>query len=170
MMLSLFGDAIVAVLLIATISYAAMLNGRLAVLRGDRAKFDELIQGLTAAAQRAESGIAGLKVAAEDVGRRLERKIEEGQSLRDDLSYMLERGSLIADRLEGTIRARRDGGKADLPPERKRDPKDPQPRLDPARPLRADLRIDAAAEDSGAPRGATPSRAERELLRALTGR
>ena len=61
MMLSLFGDAVVAVLLIATIGYAAVLNRRLSVLRGDRAKLEELIQGLTVAAQRAEAGIAGLK-------------------------------------------------------------------------------------------------------------
>ncbi len=100
MMLSLFGDVVVAALLVTTIAYAAVLNRRLGVLRNDRDKFQELIQGLTVAAQRAEAGIAGLKLAAEDVGRRLEKKIEEGQGLRDDLSYMLERGGGVADRLE----------------------------------------------------------------------
>ncbi len=154
MMLSLFGDAVVALLLVTTISYAAVLNRRLGVLRGDRAKLEELIQGLTAAAQRAESGIAGLREAAEDVGRSLEKKIDQGKSLRDDLSYMLERGGGIADRLEGTIRARRDDGAE--PQERKR-----EGRLD--FPSRTEPR---AAVDGPA----APSRAERELLRALSTR
>ena len=54
-MLSLFGDAIVALLLIATIGYSAVLNRRLGVLRNDRDKLEVLVRGLTVAAQRAES-------------------------------------------------------------------------------------------------------------------
>jgi len=159
MMLSLFGDIVVAALLVTTIAYAAVLNRRLGVLRNDRDKFQELIQSLTVAAQRAEAGIAGLKLAAEDVGRRLEKKIEEGQGLRDDLSYMLERGGGVADRLEGTIRARREAATPEAAPERKREPKaEPPPRA----PVRVEPKIAVEA--------ATPSRAERELLRALGGR
>lgn len=168
MMLSLFGDAIVAVLLVATISYAAVLNQRLAVLRGDRVKLEELVLGLTVAAQRAEAGIGQLRAAAEDVGRGLERRIEQARSLRDDLGYMLERGGPVADRLEGTIRARRDETKTEVKPdhktegtERKREPK-----LDTG--ARAEPRIAAAADDAA--RGPAPSRAERQLLRALAGR
>jgi hypothetical protein len=163
MMLSLFGDAVVALLLVATIGYAAVLNRRLGVLRGDRAKLEELVQGLTVAAQRAEAGIHGLKAAAEDGGKRLESTIGEAQSLRDDLTYLLERGASIADRLEGTIRARRDGAKPE-PYERKREAK-----LDP--PQRVQPRLGMApAEEGGAPRALAPSRAERDLLRALAGR
>ena len=164
MMLSLFGDAVVALLLIATISYAAVLNARLGVLRNDRAKLEELVNGLTAAAQRAEAGIAGLKEAADDGGQRLAKKIEQAQTLRDDLTYLIERGGSIADRLEGTIRARRDGAKPETA-ERKR-----EPRLDP--PSRAEPRLGAASPgDEGAPsRVLAPSRAERDLLRALAGR
>jgi len=163
MMLSLFGDAIVAVLLIATISYAAVLNARLAVLRGDRAKLEELVRGLTVAADRAEAGIAALKAAAEDVGRRLEKRTEEGRGLRDDLAYMIERGVAIADRLEGGIRARREDATLDSPAERKREPKiDLAPRQTPA--------PEAKTEAAAAPRAAAPSRAERELMRALSGR
>lgn len=158
MMLGLVGDAIVAVLLVATIFYAAMLNRRLGVLRGDRAKLDELIQGLSVAAERAEAGIAALKAATEDVGRGLERKIEQGRGLRDDLTYMIERGGGIADRLEGTIRARREGPT----PERRRE-RDPKLDLVPRAPVPAEPKV---ATDGAA----APSRAERELLRALSGR
>lgn len=163
MMLSLFGDAVVAVLLIATISYAAVLNARLGVLRGDRAKLEELVQGLTVAAGRAEAGIAALKAAADDVGRRLEKKTEEGRGLRDDLTYMIERGVAIADRLEGGIRARREDAMLDAATERKREPK-----IDLA--PRAAHTAEAKTDGAGAPRASAPSRAERELMRALSGR
>ncbi|HUK60763.1 MAG TPA: DUF6468 domain-containing protein [Stellaceae bacterium] len=160
MMLSLFGDAVVCLLLIVTISYAAILNRRLSVLRGDRAKLEALVAGLTVAAQRAEAGIAGLREASEDSGRRLEKQIELGKTLRDDLHYMLERGGQIADRLEGTIRARRDVARPD-PADKKREPKlETPPRAEPR----------AAAPEAGAARTVAPSRAERELLRALASR
>jgi hypothetical protein len=163
MMLSLFGDAIVAVLLIATISYAAVLNARLGVLRGDRVKLEELVRGLTIAADRAEAGIAALRAAADDVGRRLEKKTEEGRGLREDLTYMIERGIAIADRLEGGIRARREDAVIEAPSERKREPKiDLAPRPAPA--------PEPKTEQPAAPRAAAPSRAERELMRALSGR
>jgi glutamine synthetase type III len=156
MMLSLFGDAVVAALLVATISYAAVLNRRLSVLRGDRVKLEELVQGLTVAAQRAEAGVTGLREAAEDVGRGLERKIEQAKSLRDDLTYMLDRGTGIADRLEGTIRARRSAE-----PEKREAKADSPPSGEPRAVPPADgVRLGPAA----------PSRAERELLRALAGR
>lgn len=164
MMLSLFGDAVVALLLIATISYAAVLNARLGVLRNDRAKLEELVNGLTVAAQRAEAGITGLKEASEDNGQRLAKRIEEAQTLRDDLTYLVERGGGLADRLEGIIRARRDGAKPEAP-ERKREPK-----LDPPQRVEPRLGAAGAADDGATPRGLAPSRAERELLRALTGR
>src|ERR1700733_12531596 len=109
MMLSLFGDAVVALLLIATISYAAVLNQRLSVLRNDRFKLEELVNGLTVAAQRAESGIAGLKAASEDHGQLLAKKIDDARTLRDDLTYLLERGSNIADRLARPIPAQTGG-------------------------------------------------------------
>lgn len=163
MMLSLFGDAVVAVLLIATISYAAVLNARLSVLRNDRAKLEELVRGLTVAADRAEAGIAALKAAADDVGRRLEKRTEEGRGLRDDLTYMIERGVAIADRLEGGIRARREETVAEAPVERKREPK-----IDLA--PRAPQVTEAKAEPPAPARAAAPSRAERELMRALSGR
>lgn len=165
MMLSLFSDAIVATLLVVTISYAAILNQRLNVLRGDRAQLEALVNGLTVAAQRAESGIAGLKEAAEDTGRRLDKQIEEGRKLRDDLHYMLERGGQIADRLEGTIRARRDDVRTE-PTERKREPK-LEPKLETA-PPRPEPR--PAAPEAETQRPFAPSRAERELLRALASR
>ena len=153
---TLIGDIIVALLLIATIGYAAVLNRRLAVLREDRAKLEELIQGLNVASVNAQSGIAGLRKATDDVGRDLEKELAASRSLRDDLHYLIERGGAVADRLEGSIRARRDDA----------------PRIaEVAAAPRAGGKV-AQLRTPTEPQEATSqiSRAERELLRALGGR
>src|SRR5215467_1796683 len=105
---TLICDITVALLLIAAIGYAAVLNRRLAVLREDRAKLEELIRGLNVASVSAQTGIAGLRKATEEVGRDLEKELAASRSLRDDLHYLIERGGAVADRLEGVIRTRRD--------------------------------------------------------------
>ena len=155
---TLISDIIVAILLIATIGYAAVLNRRLAVLREDRAKLEELIQGLNVASVHAQSGIAELRRATEEVGKDLEKELASSRSLRDDLHYLIERGGAIADRLEGQIRARRD----DAP---RITEVAPTPR--PASTGKV-AQLRAGTEAAEAP--AQISRAERELLRALGGR
>src|SRR5579863_7593068 len=108
MTLPLAGDLVVAVLLAVTIFYAAMLNRRLAVLRSDKAELQALIQSLSTASHGAEAAVASLRSANEEIGRQVETKVERAQGLRDDLSYMIERGNTLADRLESAIRARRE--------------------------------------------------------------
>jgi len=155
---ALISDITVALLLIATIVYVAVLNRRLGVLRDDKAKLEELIKGLNAASVSAQAGIAGLRQATEEVGRDLEKELAAGRSLRDDLHYLIERGGSAADRLEGTIRARRDEGaritEMTAPPRTSASAKVAQ----------------LHAGDDQEPRGNQISRAERELLRALGGR
>ena len=116
-MLSLGADLVVAVLLIATIGYAAVLNRRLTAVRNDRDKFEKVIRELAVSSQRAESAVAGLRLAADELGKRLDKKVEEGRALSDDLAYMIERGGSVADKLEAQIRAGRDAVKPDLRPE-----------------------------------------------------
>jgi hypothetical protein len=151
MTLPFAGDLVVAVLLIVTIVYAALLNRRLGRLRSDKAELQALIQGLTAASHNAEGAVSALKAANDDIGRQLESKMARAQGLRDDLAYMIERGTTLADRLEGAIRARRDK---------------PVPEVPVLKPMR---RPDSAAAAAREPQS-LPSRSERDLLRALAGR
>ncbi len=207
-MLSFWGDAVVALLLIATIGYSVLLNRRLATVRSDRDKFEALVRNLTAASQRAEAAVSSLRGTADELGRRLEKKVEEARGLADDLVYMIERGGSIADRLANQIRAGRDELKPDLRPEVKPavrpdanrehrvEPVQRQtaPRPEPARPepprtvpSQAAPRVEvqptryeprvvsrAAIESSLVPtqpdNANAPSRAERDLLRALARR
>lgn len=234
MILSFVGDAIVALLLIATIGYSVVLNRRLGSVRSDREKFEVLIRNLNAASQRAEAAVTNLQVTADELSRRLEKKVDEARALSDDLTYMIERGGNIADKLANQIRAGRDELKPDFRPEPKatkpqppsRDahlvepaPRQPppeparaeakpetprpafvrkEPRVEPIRvepvhveqPVRIEPRVSVPAYSAPAPsapapnaptfgandtepaleRAAAPSRAERDLLRALAAR
>jgi Domain of unknown function (DUF6468) len=174
MTLPLAGDIVVAILLVVTIVYAAMLNRRLASLRRDKMELQALIPTLGMASHGAEAAVAALKSANEDFGRQLATKVERAQGLRDDLAYMIERGNTLADRLEGGIRAGRDLP-ATVTPARKPEP----------RPVKVEARavsvagartsnVAEAHTDSDADERQTdsslPSRTERDLLRALAGR
>jgi Domain of unknown function (DUF6468) len=117
MMLNIVLDIVVAALLLTTIAYAMLLSRRLGALRNDKQQLEALVGSLDNSSQRAEAGIAALKEAAEHAGRQLQERIDQGKGLQADLSYIIDLGGGLADRLEGTIRARRDDSRAapDLP-------------------------------------------------------
>jgi hypothetical protein len=162
--LPLIGDLTVAVLLLATIAYVAVLNRRLGHLRNDKAQLEQLIHGLNIAASSAQSGISELRQATDDVGKDLDKKVTVGQALRDDLNYLIERGGGLADRLEGTIRARRN----EVP---SRAPEPARPAAPRAAADEKVLPLRTEADTRAVERRASPvSRAERDLIRALGGR
>ena len=215
-MLSFAGDAIVALLLIATIGYSIVLNRRLGAVRNDREKFEVLVRNLNAASQRAEAAVTNLRVTADDLSRRLEKKVEQARSLSDDLTYMIDRGDGVADKLANQIRAGRDALKPDLQPEKAaakpqpraehvvepvapalsaaaqveallRQAQDRRPSAEPARqqpqtaatprpafvrqePIGVEPRAAVPAGEPVVERANAPSRAERDLLRALAAR
>ena len=195
MMLSFWTDAVVAVLLIATIGYSVVLNRRLTAMRSDRDKFEDLIRNLSTASQRAEAVVTKMRASADDLSQRLDKKIDEARSLSDDLVYMIERGGVIADKMAGLIRSGRDGLRAEPRPEVRPEPP-AETRIDhkveafARRPARAEAprpaparsetyqveprAIAVASERPVAPPPPSPtsatSRAERELLRALSRR
>lgn len=173
MMLNIILDIVVAGLLVATIVYAVLLSRRLGALRNDKQQLEELVSSLDASSQRAEGSIAALRETAERIGQQLQQRIDQGKALQGDLSYIIDLGGGLADRLEGTIRARRDDSRTAPAAE-----PGPTPRRRTAgeRPLDA-LRARAGAEETvpaaagDAARIADfPSRAERLLRGALEAR
>ena len=175
MSVTLAADIVVSFLLLFTIYYAAKLSRRLSALRADKAALKALVQSLTHASQSAEAGIRGLKSVAEESGRELQKKLQDAQSLRDDLAYMIDRGGGVADRMEASLRARREEPKAQPPRPRPveaarmpEQPPQPQPRRE-ARSGPANFIQEMAARLAPSA-SAEPSRAERDLLRALAGR
>src|SRR5438552_5044865 len=112
MTLNIVLDVVVAGLLLATIAYAILLSRRLGALRNDKRQLEALVSSLNVSSQRAEAGIASLKEAAERIGLQLQQRLEQGEALQTDLSYIIDLGGGLADRLEGAIRVGRDESKS----------------------------------------------------------
>ena len=97
-------DLLVAFLLVITIAFALVLNKRLGKLRGDRKAFEKLAKTFGDATSRAEEGINALHQTT-DV---LQERLDKAQALKDDLTFLIERGDRTADKLEKLVRMTRD--------------------------------------------------------------
>lgn len=197
MSVEIFLNIIVILLLVPTIVFALLLNKRLEILRNSRADLGRLIEAFNDATTRAEAGIPRLKQAADSTGALLKDQIQKAQTLRDDLSFMLERADSALDRLDEAVRkapqkrpvsqddaedVRRPAAPAPAPAPEKAKPRrralveDPEELLSSAVSVAEDIlreteRAKAREERPFVPADADEngerSEAERELLRAL---
>lgn len=92
-------DVLIAVLLSATIAYAVVLNRKLTALRNAKADLERLLRSLSDSTGKAESGIEAMRTHASESGEILQRRIGEARALSDDLAFLLEKGTPLADRL-----------------------------------------------------------------------
>lgn len=100
-------DLLLAGLLAAVIVYAVILNRKLAALRQGKEELRALISDFVAASETARTGMAEMRHAAENAGRNLNEVMGDAKALRDDLSFLIERGGVVADRMEQNVRASR---------------------------------------------------------------
>ena len=103
-------DGVVATLLIVTIGYAMVLNRKITGLRRDRAALERLAATFTESTARAGTHLAELHKTAST----LQSKIETATTLRDDLAFLVDRGTTAADKLESAVRHSREGSAVDL--------------------------------------------------------
>jgi len=137
-------EAVLAVLLAATLFHAVRLERALGVLKRDRAALEALVGSFNDSSRQAETGIEQLRAAADGAGRQMSRQIDTVAHLKDDLMFLLERGERLADRLEAQIRSGRPLA------------------AEPLRPVSL-----AVAEDGAPEMPRVRSQAERDLLKAL---
>ncbi len=109
-MVSLLLDGLVAVLLVATIAYAALLNRRLGILRKGKEELREIVNSFDAAMTRIETGLGKLKQAGNPTSGELKEQVAEARALRDELSFLLDRGGALASRLEISTKVRSRNG------------------------------------------------------------
>jgi hypothetical protein len=102
--LSLALDLLLVVLLAASIGYAVVLNRKLSSLRQHKDDLEKLAATFVESTTRAEDSIQRLK----GTTTQLQNGIEAADGLREDLTYLIDRGTTTADRLEGAIRGSRD--------------------------------------------------------------
>lgn len=111
--LSLVLDVVIAVLLVAVIVYAVRLNRSLSVLQKSKDELEQMLSGFADSTDKAERAIQNVKDASNQNKEALGKLLGEAEHLRDDLSFMIERGNSLADRLDGGIAQQRRGGVAD---------------------------------------------------------
>ena len=105
--LSLFLEAVGAVLLIVMIVYAVRLNRRLTTLQSDKEEFERLLSSFTESTDRAEASVIRLRTSATETATSLQTNVTKAQTLHDDLTFMIDRAEELANRLESAIGAAR---------------------------------------------------------------
>ncbi|HEX7777222.1 MAG TPA: DUF6468 domain-containing protein [Parvibaculum sp.] len=94
-------EAIVCVLLAATIGYCATLDRRLRAMRTGQDGLRDLIRDLSVATNDAAAAIGRLREASDATGKSLTEQVKRGRALADELALMVESGNDIANRLGG---------------------------------------------------------------------
>lgn len=103
-------EGLVAVLLVATILYAAILNRKLNTLRKGKAEFEALVKDLNVAIEQAGQGIGAFRQLSEKNSARLDEAVKDARAIRDDLSLLIERGTFVADRMAASVKEQRSPG------------------------------------------------------------
>ncbi len=146
------------ILLAATLFHATRLERALGVLKRDRAALEALVATFNASTVAAETGVERLRATTDGAGRQIQRQIDLATTLKDDLTFLVQRGEGLADRLDDLVRAARpEISKAGFA-------RPDFARADSMAAYAAPSRV-AAREPMEAPRG--HSQAERDLLKAL---
>ena len=180
---SLIIDALIVVLLVATIAYAAVLNRKLGVLRDGKSEMEALIASFSESTERAGSGVESLKREAGRSGEALQSKVEAARGLVDDLGFLIETGTRLAERLDGGVGAARVRPAAGLDAERApalraqapqaQAPQAQAQQAQAARPAAAAAKAETGAASNSIPGdtagGPDLAEAESELLKALQG-
>ena len=94
-------------LLVAVLIYAIRLNRHISALHNNKAELEKLLGGFVASTERAEEAIQKVKRHTQENIEAVQEAVGKAETLRADLSYMLDRGEEIANRLEEGIRAGR---------------------------------------------------------------
>jgi hypothetical protein len=100
-------DILLVVLLAATLFHAVRLERALGALKRDRSALEALVGTFNASTRAAESGIERLRVAADGAGRQIQLQVETATTLKEDLTFLVQRGEGLADRLDELVRAAR---------------------------------------------------------------
>ena len=171
MELSLVLDIIVAVLLAATIVFAALLNRRLQGLRANKAEFESMVTEFNEATRRTEGAIQALRLAADQTAKALSVQVERGQALRDELAFLTSRADGTAERIATGGRPEPMAPTAPRPAPPRPQPVaapsalPPRPAANNAAPLPRPVPV-AVQEEEDEPEGGR-SKAEQDLLKAL---
>ncbi|MDP3410537.1 DUF6468 domain-containing protein [Bosea sp. (in: a-proteobacteria)] len=105
MTITLFADALVASLLVATIITCYVLTKRIERLKADEAGMRQTVGALIAATDTAERAIAGLKLTLGDCDRTLAERLQTAERYAADLAAQIEAGQDVMERIGQIVSA-----------------------------------------------------------------
>jgi hypothetical protein len=108
-------EFVLVALLGVTLVHAIRLERALKSLRQDRNALGDAIAGFDDSTRQAEAGISRLHAAAAESAQSLGQRLEQAVSLKDDLQFLTDRGTTVADRLDLLVRATRSPPAAPAP-------------------------------------------------------
>lgn len=152
-------DVILIGLVATGVVYAMRLITQLKELKSSRVEMERFVRDFNAAVMRAEAGIKGLRAAAREAGDDLEKLIDKGHIVRDELNFIVESADNVAERLSNTASAamHKDRGTETKNTDKKNEDMRKAPAIS-----------SGSADVRSNPNDAAPnSRAEKELLQAL---
>ncbi|MDB5527829.1 MAG: chemotaxis protein [Devosia sp.] len=97
--LGFFVESAVAVLLMLTIGYCIVLNGRLKRLHADRSVLQQMVADLVGATNLANQAIKELKTTAMDADLALSARLEEAERFGIELANHVSAGSMLMERI-----------------------------------------------------------------------
>jgi biopolymer transport protein ExbB/TolQ len=107
MSISIILDLLVIAMLAATIVYAVALNHKLSSIYQNRGELQQFLTTFTTSLAKAEESMRLLKGSGETAFSMVQEHMQRATALRDDLSFLVERGDAIATKLDDTIREAR---------------------------------------------------------------
>jgi hypothetical protein len=105
MTITLFADAMVASLLVATIITCYILSKRIERLKADEGAMRQTVGALISATDTAERAIAGLKSTLNDCDRTLAERLRTAERYAADLAAQVEAGQAVMDRITQIVNA-----------------------------------------------------------------
>ena len=103
LMITLFADALVAILLVATIATSIRLSRRIAQLKGDEAALRQTIGDLMVATTSAERAIAGLRAAIGECDRTLTERMEAAGTCAAEIATQVQAGEGVLARIGAIV-------------------------------------------------------------------
>ena len=100
-------DTLIIILLALTISYCWLLNRRIKILQDSKSELASLLKYFDESTQRASETIVALQAASKKINENIQSRIEKANYALDDLNFVIEKGSKLADQLEASLAVNR---------------------------------------------------------------
>ena len=112
---SLIIDCVMITLLIGVMFYSWKMGRKLKALRSISHEMSPVLQDLSKVLAQTQINLAQLRTTAKDIEAELNKKLPEAESIRDDLTMLVEHGNKLGDRLDNKMDAARELDKAIKP-------------------------------------------------------